>query len=211
MKTHGPDDRDYYEIMGVTPTAKLPEITAAYHLLARRHHPDAGGTDATSLAKFKLINEAYEVLSDPRRRREYDRRRCLTRRTRSTGSQRPRESGGSPLSSGRPGPPSAWALPERGTELELPITPEEARCGGPCDLVLSIPSVCQLCHGGQRLAGVACPQCQGHGEVCSKHRLNIDLPPGLRTGALIRLTGLDSQASTLAGSLFLRILIRPSW
>ncbi len=45
-------------------TAKPSEITAAYHLLARRYHPDMGAEDAASLAQLKLINEAYEVLSD---------------------------------------------------------------------------------------------------------------------------------------------------
>ena len=74
MTVPTPNERDYYRILGVMRTAKPSEITAAYHLLARRYHPDMGAEDAASLAQLKLINEAYEVLSDAVQRRDYDRR-----------------------------------------------------------------------------------------------------------------------------------------
>jgi len=59
---------DYYKILGVSRTANADEIKKAYRKLARQHHPDAGGDEA----KFKQINEAYEVLSDDKKRKMYD-------------------------------------------------------------------------------------------------------------------------------------------
>ena len=59
---------DYYKILGVSRTADADEIKKAYRKLARKHHPDAGGDEA----KFKQINEAYEVLSDEKKRKMYD-------------------------------------------------------------------------------------------------------------------------------------------
>lgn len=59
---------DYYHTLGVPRTAKADEIKKAYRKLARKHHPDAGGDEA----KFKEINEAYEVLSDDKKRKLYD-------------------------------------------------------------------------------------------------------------------------------------------
>lgn len=59
---------DYYKILGVPRTATADEIKKAFRKLARKHHPDAGGDEA----KFKEINEAYEVLSDDKKRKLYD-------------------------------------------------------------------------------------------------------------------------------------------
>jgi molecular chaperone DnaJ len=60
--------KDYYDILGVSRTASADEIKKAFRKLARKHHPDAGGTEE----KFKEINEAYEVLSDAEKRKQYD-------------------------------------------------------------------------------------------------------------------------------------------
>ncbi len=65
---------DYYEALGVSRTATEKEIKTAYRKLARQHHPDLHQGDAKKAAeeKFKTINEAYEVLSDPDKRAKYD-------------------------------------------------------------------------------------------------------------------------------------------
>jgi DnaJ-class molecular chaperone len=66
------DYKDYYKILGVPKTATDKEIKAAFRKLARKHHPDVNKGDTTAEAKFKEINEANEVLSDPEKRRRYD-------------------------------------------------------------------------------------------------------------------------------------------
>src|SRR4051812_36467932 len=64
--------KDYYKILGVAKTATDKEIKAAYRKLARKHHPDVNKNDPKAEARFKEINEANEVLSDPAKRQRYD-------------------------------------------------------------------------------------------------------------------------------------------
>src|ERR1044071_5449739 len=64
--------KDYYSTLGVAKTATEKEIKQAYRKLARKHHPDVNPGDKTAEAKFKEINEAYEVLGDPAKRKKYD-------------------------------------------------------------------------------------------------------------------------------------------
>jgi len=64
--------RDYYEVLGVSRTASADEIKKAYRQLARKHHPDVNPRDNTAGARFKELNEANAVLSDPEKRARYD-------------------------------------------------------------------------------------------------------------------------------------------
>src|SRR3989304_1906980 len=65
-------ERDYYGLLGVAPTASGEEIKRAYRRLALRYHPDRNRGDKRAEERFKEISEAYAVLMDPGRRRQYD-------------------------------------------------------------------------------------------------------------------------------------------
>src|SRR5205809_3253403 len=66
------DFKDYYSTLGVAKTATSKELKQAYRKLARKHHPDVNLGDKSAESKFKEINEAYEVLGDPAKRKKYD-------------------------------------------------------------------------------------------------------------------------------------------
>lgn len=70
--TDGMGDMDYYALLGVDRSSSVEEITRAYRRLAREYHPDLHPQDADAGSRFAKINEAYQVLSDPEKRAQYD-------------------------------------------------------------------------------------------------------------------------------------------
>ncbi|MBA0052981.1 molecular chaperone DnaJ [Streptomyces sp. AJS327] len=77
MSTKDFIEKDYYKVLGVPKDATEAEIKKAYRKLARENHPDANRGDATAEERFKDASEAYDVLGDPKRRKEYDEARSL--------------------------------------------------------------------------------------------------------------------------------------
>src|SRR5512138_3617941 len=100
--------KDYYQTLGVGKTATDKEIKQAYRKLARKHHPDVNPGDKGAESKFKEINEAYEVLGDPERRRKYDELGANWRMY----EQAQQHGQGSPFGfgGGGPGPGGAWTI-----------------------------------------------------------------------------------------------------
>jgi len=170
---------DHYETLGVARGASADEIKKAYRKLARQHHPDRNPGDAAAEEKFKHIGEAYDVLSDPEKRKQYDAYGRF-------GGFRPgaggahgwdgRDFGGANANFdlgdlfgnlfGRGRAPGSQ--PQRGADLEVQvrITFEDALRGVTVKVPVDKASACPTCHGSGAAEGTSptiCPVCKGRG------------------------------------------------
>lgn len=168
---------DYYQVLGVSRDAQPPEIKKAYKRLAMEHHPDRNQGDKAAEEQFKLVVEAYEVLSDPEKRELYDR----------YGHEGPRQAGfegfggmgieeilgfaaqafgGFPFGGGR------RAREPQGDDLQaqMTITFDESARG--CDKALDLERLvaCEKCGGSGARPGTSrstCGTCRGRGQVAT--------------------------------------------
>jgi curved DNA-binding protein len=95
--------KDYYQTLGIPKTAPAKDIKQAYRKLARKHHPDVNPGDKSAETRFKEINEAYEVLGDPEKRRKYDELGANWRMYEQAQQQGQAWPGGAPFGGGGPG------------------------------------------------------------------------------------------------------------
>jgi molecular chaperone DnaJ len=168
--------RNLYDTLGVSKTASADEIKKAYRKLARKHHPDANPGDTSAEEKFKEVQHAYDVLSDPEKRKTYDR----------FGSE-----------NGRPGPgpnvdfgsfdigdlgdifgglfggggrarTRAARQPVRGNDVEAQVhlSFEDSLRGAEAKVPVELTTACRECGGTGAQPGTApviCPECNGRG------------------------------------------------
>ncbi|HKY89228.1 MAG TPA: molecular chaperone DnaJ [Candidatus Limnocylindrales bacterium] len=166
--------RDYYDVLGVPRGASDAEVKKAFRKLAQRWHPDVN-TDTGADHRFKEINEAYQVLSDPQRRRAYDLfgRSGLGQTGEDYGPFPGFGTFGDLFDAFFGGPASSAARRPRapaGSDLryDLTITFAEAIRGAEKELVFETLDRCATCGGSGARAGTSpttCPQCGGRGEV----------------------------------------------
>ena len=196
--------KDYYAVLGVTKTATQDEIRKAFRKLARTHHPDVAKDKKTAETKFKELNEANEVLSDPEKRKRYDE---LGADWNSPGRQAPPRGahpgggmdfgGGGGFSDffeaffggggGKKRNSGFGAFAQRGSdaELELPVPIEEAL------------------HGGRQVLTL---DRAGRTET-----VTVNIPRSVRAGQKIRLAGQGNEGigGGERGDLYLRVKIAP--
>ena len=170
--------KDYYTVLGVSPQATEDEIKKAFRALARQHHPDANRDDPQAVERFKELNEAYETLRDPERRRRYD----------MFGPEGANAGTGSSFGAGQFGLNDLFDAffngdvfgggtrargqsgPAQGpdAEIALELTLDEVVFGARKTLDLRMPIDCEQCGGSGCAPGThpeRCSTCEGTGEV----------------------------------------------
>ena len=202
--------RDYYDVLGVAADAGADEIKRAYRQLARRYHPDISGDDRG--AAFLEVARAYDVLSDPARRRSYD--ATLAR----------------PSLSGRfewvapldvevaiDFPSVATVLdrmrhaffgagPVVSLSAEIVLTAREAFAGVTVPLDIPLRATCPRCGGRGETWAEWCVGCGGLGEVPVSHEMRVRIPARVREGSTFRFS--VTPAGAPATVVELRVSIR---
>ena len=175
------DKRDYYEVLGVSKNADEAELKRAYRKLAKKYHPDVNPGDKDAEAKFKEATEAYTVLSDPDKRRQYDQfgHAAFENGGGGAGGFGGFDFSGADMSDifgdifgdlfggGRR---RANNGPMKGANLRarINITFEEAIFGCEKELEIVLKDECAQCHGTGAKPGtqpVTCPKCNGEGQI----------------------------------------------
>ncbi len=168
--------RDYYEVLGVSKGAAADDVKKAYRKLARKYHPDLNPGDKAAEEKFKEINEAYAVLSDPKKREEYDRF-----------GKAPFETGGGAWydGAGAPGYEDIFEFGlgdvfgnlfgrtqgtggrAKGADLlmQLSLSLEEAFSGTQKSINISREIQCRSCQGSGAESYETCRKCKGSGSM----------------------------------------------
>ena len=226
--------KDYYAILGVGRSASEKEIKQGYRRLARKYHPDVNPGNKSAEARFKEVNEAYEVLSDPGKRQKYDRfgdkwqyAEQFTKAGR--GAQRDSSRGGTYTT------PEFGDLgdlgsifenlfrdsgagfrtarrPRKGQDIDYPVevTLEEAYHGTKRLLELRAEEPCSTCAGSGRVGNKPCAACGGSGGVVRPKRLEVKVPPGVKDGSRVRIAGEGGKGYGGAkGDLYLVVKVLP--
>ena len=212
--------RDYYEILGIKKGASQDEIKSAFRKKAMEYHPDRNPDDKAAEAKFKEVNEAYEVLSDPQKKERYD-------RFGHAGVDPNAGFGGGGFGGGFGGgledifgdlfgsmfggaggfSQSRRNAPQKGADLQknLRITFEEAAFGTKKNIVLNKMTTCDACDGSGAEKGsskVTCPNCNGTGEIRSTQRTPFGQFTNIQTCSRCGGTGqvIENPCSKCSGS-----------
>lgn len=221
--------KDYYAILGVGRSAPEKEIKQAYRRLARRYHPDVNPGDKAAEAKFKEINEAYEVLSDPEKRQKYDRfgdqwQYAEQFAKAGQGAQWDSSKGGTyttfdfgdlggifdGIFQGFGTGSGTTRRSSRAKSVEHPVevTLEEAYHGTKRVLQVWSDEPCSVCGGTGRVRdGVRnkpCTACGGYGVMRKPKRLEVKIPQGVKDGSKVRIAGQGSLSPDgVKGDLYL--------
>jgi DnaJ-class molecular chaperone len=201
--------KNYYIILGISPNTCAEDIRFAFRRLAKQFHPDKAGGERTAF--FQDITEAYEVLSDPQKRKLYNQKlKEEKKRHKNIPVHRapdPQENRTKHFRSKMSFQSIPWEDPGKNIyvknsfqkpvnyefgskvlEMDAYLTPQEAFSGVTFNLRLSIPVQCQWCEGTGRDFIFYCRQCYGSGVTTLERPIEIDLPPKLKHGEKIKAT-----------------------
>ncbi len=215
--------QDYYELLGVDRDASPERIKKAYRKLALKWHPDQNASDTeTAELRFKEISEAYEVLSDPEKRKKYDRfgehwEHGQEFEPPSGGRSMSREEfeeafgGGGGFSDffqsafgddvrrdfeGRPNQHGRYRFRGADVRADLSLSVSDALAGGKRQFEVPARVGCPTCGGTGALAQHVCPSCGGIGQVRRTKTVDLKIPADVRDGLTLRLKGLGEPGGS---------------
>jgi DnaJ-class molecular chaperone len=187
--------KNHYEVLGIGRGESAERIRTKFRDLAKRHHPDRAGSDATST--FRDIIEAYEALSNPVTRSRYD---DALRRTESSGAPAAapparspsNASAGSPRRTSEVRPGRSPGFVGRGEdhatlEFDLVLSPSEAARGVTVPVEVPVSARCTAC-GGLSWTSLRCTRCRGSGTIRKERTLRLQFAPGIRDGTVVDIT-----------------------
>ncbi len=211
-------ERDYYEVLGVSKKATNAELKKAYRKLARKYHPDKNPGDKEAERKFKEAANAYEVLSNPEKRKMYDLRGHSGLEDMGFHGF---ESSADIFSSfgdifgdifGK-GFYSERTGPQRGSDLkhDMTISFFDAASGCERQLRFTKKEICEMCRGTgyKSETSTVCSQCKGTGRVSNTKSLSVKVPAGITDGSALRLSGQGETGARggSAGDLYIYVNI----
>jgi DnaJ-class molecular chaperone len=224
---------DYYKVLGISRKADEKEIKAAYRKLARRYHPDVNPGSAEAEAKFKEVSEAYSVLNDPEKRRQYDRFGSGWQDVQPGSSGRssaqdydfgPGQGGGvgfgdffESIFGGAGVDMSGYRMetPPKDVEHVVELTLNEVDQGGKRTLTYQVEEPCSKCRGTGQVSMIGggfslCPQCSGRGVSLERRTTEVKIPAGIHEGKKLRVPG-GGAAGTRGkrGDLYAVIKVKP--
>jgi len=215
----------------VNRNASERELKQAYRRLARKYHPDVNAGDRSAEARFKEINEAYEVLANKENRQKYDQfgdqwqyadqfaragyqQSPFQDFTRGGTGFRFEEADLGSLFDGLFGGRfrTQRARPRRGRDIEHPVevTLEEAYYGTKRTIALESREPCSTCQGTGYIQNVPCSVCRGAGVISRIKRLEVKIPPGVRDRSRVRIAGKGEPGPDgTNGDLYLVTSVKP--
>jgi DnaJ-class molecular chaperone len=223
-------NRDYYKILGITAKTPKKELKKKYRELAKKFHPDSNQGSKEAEDKFKIIAEAYEILSNAKKRQEYDRQRSYKSQSRPRPSGRPAWAQEPPGGFGNRPPPGGnqQSYQEPFAAEPEPVDPDMPTSGFDLQFIIDVPLPivalggiipytyekyikCQDCDGSGIAGDKECSVCQGKQLVVRSVTLNVKIPPGVAdqyTLAIIKQGG-EGKNGGPPGQLFLKINTLP--
>ena len=230
--------RDYYQVLGLPRTASPDDIKKAYRRLARQYHPDlhAGAKKAEMEKKFKELNEAQEVLTDPEKRKKYDQygadweqAQAFEKARQQTGGQGFGGPWGSDGGYSRPGSGGAGSeqfsdffenifgnrsrggagMPGEDIETDVQLGLREVLTGVTRRVNLREPRTCSTCQGSGTVRSRSCITCQGAGMTTESKTIEVRIPAGVQDGTRVRVAGKGQPGAHggKRGDLYLHVVI----